>query len=364
MVRNPRLKWKRNLAQDPKTKHWHARKMINGRVIQRAFRTKASAERFLGGLVDKAIADAYGLELAEVVPTVGEAFEMYGAVLAEAGRSPDTIQFYANKAKAMKPYLGSKALDAIDRATVAEYVSRRRAKVSDGTVRKELNALRTVSRECQVPPTWTMPKLTHTPKRRAVQPVAVVRALWPLLQPETRVAVGLCLLAGVRAAECFRATAEWVHGDELHVEIQKAEGGVNRTHLVKTLREILPTTGQLVTATPNAIRHDLEAASEKLSINPPYTGPGAFRHHCATYIVECGFTLEDVRLVLGHRQGGVTGRYVHSQRIEKKKIVLEAVEAYVFGKKKAVNASPKTHQSKRKATSKSGIRGRGKEGRR
>ncbi len=71
---------------------------------------------------------------------------------------------------------------------------------------------------------------------------------------------------------------------------------------------------------------DLRKASEALGIDPPYSGPGAFRHHCSTWAVDEGCDRAQVREVLSHSLGTVTDRYVHSQAITIKRRVLEKVE--------------------------------------
>jgi integrase len=162
-----------------------------------------------------------------------------------------------------------------------------------------------------------------------VHPPATVRALWRVLDDESKVAVGLGLLAGLRASETFAADASWVHGDELHVPVRKT-GEWNRTWLVETLRDILPATGPLVTASRNQVGHRLRKAAAKIGIDPPNIGPGAFRHHCASYAADAGYSTEQIRLVLSHQTGTMTDRYIHSQSIKTKREILTTVERVVF----------------------------------
>ena len=76
-----------------------------------------------------------------------------------------------------------------------------------------------------------------------------------------------------------------------------------------------------------------------MGIDPTYKGPGAFRGHCSTYATDLGFSRDDVKLVIGHQYGDATDRYIHSQQIEKKKKVLEAVEKLVLKDAEDQNAT-------------------------
>lgn len=348
MVRNPRLKWKNNVARDAKTGRYHARKMVNRKLVQRSFPTKRAATMFLEALVIDAVAAAYGLPMDDPAPTVAEAMEAYLEELRGLSRSPATLAYYEIRRKPLEAALGALELDRVTQRDVDDYVAGRKAQVGGGTINKELQTLRTIYHRAGITPTWRRAKQTHQVRRRAVQPVEVVRAIWPTLSRETQCAVGLCLLAGMRAAEAYRAEASWVAGEILTNLMHKSEGDTNRTYLVATLRDILPADGPLVAKPERAVQYELTKASAALKIVPLYNGPGAFRHHCSTYAVELGFTLEDVRLVLGHQQGGVTDRYIHSQRIQKKKSVLEAVEEFIFPTQEAVKASTISPQRRSK----------------
>ena len=154
-----------------------------------------------------------------------------------------------------------------------------------------------------------------------------VGALWIELPLPARQAVGLCLLAGLRAEEAFRAESGWLRrrDREIWAPIVKT-GEWNRTALVDTLADILPTEGPLVTASRNTVKDMLVRASARVGLSPAYSGPGAFRHHCATWAIDAGYTEADVKLILSHATGSVTARYIHSQSIGRKRAILETVE--------------------------------------
>jgi integrase len=326
------LRYSKNIAHDKVTGRYHVLKKIGGRQIKRAFPTRRAAIAFLEHLSLRAA----GVAGAEIEPTVEEAFGQYEAELKRLGRSRHTIRYYQLRRKPLTIVLGKYQLSRVTQAMVNDYIDMRSHEVGNGTINKELTALRTIYTAANIAPAWRLKALTHRPKRKRVHQVETVQKLWSRLSRPTRCAVGLCLFAGFRAEEVWRAEASWVHGDEIDCEIEKSGGETNRTWLVKTLRDILPKTGKLVRKSESAIRYELEAASKALGIIPPYLGPGAFRGHCSTYATELGYSREECKLVLGHQFGDVTDRYIHSQQIEKKKKVLEAVEKYVLGSHQVV----------------------------
>lgn len=326
------LHYSGNIAHDKVTGRYHVLKKAGGRQIKRAFPTKRAAIIFLEHMALRA-AGAGG---AEIEPTVEEAFTQYEAELRRMGRSKHTIRYYQLRRRPLVIVLGKYQLSRVTQAMVNDYIDMRSHEVGNGTINKELTALRTIYTAANVTPGWRLKALSHRPKRKRVHPVETVSALWRGLSRPTKCAVGLCLFAGFRAEEVWRADASWVHGSEIDCEIEKSGGETNRTWLVKTLCDILPKTGKLVRKSESAVRYELEAASKALKITPPYLGPGAFRGHCSTYATELGFSRDECKLVLGHQFGDVTDRYIHSQQIEKKKKVLEAVEKYVLGSHQVV----------------------------
>jgi integrase len=204
------------------------------------------------------------------------------------------------------------------------------AKLGEGrngsTVNKVLAELGRLYRHVGATPRFKLERVSAQPKTRWVLPASRVAVLWRHLDGNpAQVAVGLCLLAGLRASEAAAATADWVQGDELHVRVRKT-GTANRTAIVPTLGAILPKEGKLVQASENEVCQALRTASRLAGITPAYTGPGAFRHHCATWAHEAGYTQEQVALLLAHKRPGVTGRYLHAQAIGLKREILLRVE--------------------------------------
>jgi hypothetical protein len=319
------MNYKNNIAADGG--RYHVRKSIGGHIYKRTFPTKRSALMYIEHLV----LEAAGVYLTEITPTLTEAIDAYVRELTILNRSHHTLNYYALRRKPLEKILGDVSLDQITQPRINEYVEARQAEVGNGTINKEIVTLRTIFTAAQITPRWRLKSLSHRPKRKRVQPPGDVRKLWHALTQPVQCAVGLCLFAGFRAEEVWRAHASWIHGDEIDCEMEKSGGDTNRTWLVGTLRDILPARGKLVTKSESAIRYELERESAKLDITPPYMGPGAFRGHCSTYAADLGFPRDEIKLVLGHQFGDVTDRYIHSQQIEKKRKLLEAVERHVFG---------------------------------
>lgn len=329
MPTNPRLVFRNNLARDPETGRYHARIKVHGRPHQRSFSSKRAALLWLEALELRRA----GVELeGEPTPTLAEARDAYVERLKLLNRSDATQDYYHRHVHHLLKALGKATeLDEVTQRAVEAYVAARKTQVSAGTVNKELRALVTIYRHAGVEPRWSLPALSHHPRRRRVHSPAQLRTLWDTLSPPARVPLGLCLLAGLRASEAMAAVPAWrVGDDELEVRVRKTEGW-NRTWLCPTLREALAAAPLPVAVDLNALQRELVAGSRTAGITPPLTGPGAGRHHCATWAVDAGCTRDQVREVLSHASGSVTDRYVHSHAIATKRRVLEAVERVFLG---------------------------------
>jgi integrase len=301
--------------------------MTNGRVTQRQFPTRRAAVLFLEHL---ALTRA-GVPYSSPAPMLSEAADAYQQRLHRLERSDATVRYYEGRIQAIIDVIGDAPLDRITQRDIDYFVTQRRKYAAATTVNKELSALHTIYKHAGVAPEWNGEPLSAQPGRRVVRPPDVVRKLWAELTGPAKVAVALCLFAGLRRSEAFAADASWVQGSELRVVVRKTAEH-NRTHLVKTLRAILPKRGRLVAATEGQVCRAIATASKRAGIKPPYTGPGVFRHHCASYAADAGYSPEQIRLVLAHQTGTVTDRYIHSQSIKLKRKILEAVEKTVFTK--------------------------------
>jgi len=298
--------------------------MIKGRVYHRSFRTETTAKKYYDHLE---LLAAGVVETEDETVTLHDAAKRYLESRRQRARSSDTIAYYAKHFRQLEAILdGSTPLCKISDRDLLVYAEDRANDAGPATINKEVaDLLRLCKAEKVQPPHWE--PMSAQVKARWVRPPEEVARLWVLLEGPTQVAVGLCLFAGMRASEAMAATVSWCQWRlrELRIPVRKT-GTLNRTALVDTLAELLPREGRLVQASENQVCHALRQASAKAGIEPEYSGPGAFRHHCATWAHELGYTSDQVALVLAHRQQGVTARYLHAQAVSLKREILEAVE--------------------------------------
>lgn len=287
------------------------------------------------------VEDVVGLDL-----DLEEASRRYLEDLESRNVRAQTRQYYHDKHRILIAVLGPKVpLSKIFRPQVTGFIERRRKEgVSAGTIKKALTALRTLQRHFEIEPAWSMPRhlLQHKPKRRRVMPLSDVARLWQVIDGPPKVAVGLCLLIGIRAEEAYRADASWCDfeaGEFYLPEEGTKRDEPNRTALVKTIMEILPREGPLVRMERYALGRYLKRECKSLELPVIAEGPGLFRHICATTLGEFGYGDSEIALVLSHAYGTMRDRYVHSQAINKKRAMLEAVEAE-FKKALAAIARP------------------------
>jgi len=270
-----------------------------------------------------------GAPMTRLVPTFYQAWHGFMGNLELLERSPATLKFYKFKGKPLLKIFGKKLLNQITQRDVDMYIAQRKDVVGAGSINKELVALKTVFNYAEVAPQWKLTKLSHQSKPKFVHPPETVAKLWHELTRPTQIAMGLCLLAGLRAEDTKRADASMVKDRVL--ALPRTKTGAFTTWLVDTLVDILPKSGKLVTKTDVAVRYELEKTSKALGIDPPILGPGVFRHHCATYAADNGaWSDSDIKAVLGHGKGDVTTRYRRSDQIPLKREILECVERVAF----------------------------------
>lgn len=333
--------YRRNLWHDVEHQTWRCRIERGGRTYKRSFRYRshsrvemATAEAHARAWCRMVEAAAAGLEAGVMPVQLDTAIAGYLDRLRLLRRSEATIDYYTRHLEPMQAHLvAGVTLAMIDQRAVDAYVrwrlagDKEHAAVGAGSVNKELRALRTIYAHAELVPRWKMPALSHHPRERMVRTPEEVARFWALLDSDARAAVGLCLLAGLRASEALAGTAAWLRREqgEIYVPLRKT-GGWNRTALVPLLAEVLPAAGPLVRRTKSALAAVLRRASVAAGLDPPYTGPGAMRHHCATWAHELGYTRDQIALVLGHGRPGATGRYLHTQAVGLKREILTAVE--------------------------------------
>jgi integrase len=312
---------------------YHARTVVRGKVRKFSHKNRALVEQWLEERDrERAGLPASGRTRRHQLRT---AFDDYLAELRRYKRPTSTLQFYGNKFGRLCDGLGGDGfVDWLGQAEIDAYIAERLKEAGPGTAVKELRVLATVARWLKVRMEWEIPRMlaeSHKPKRRRIPTIDDAARLWLVLEPPAKAAMGLCLLAGMRASEACRARAEWCdwRARELYLpEEGTKEREPNRTAMVASLAKVLPRRGRLVPCTKSqlaaAFRRGFAAAGMETGVQ----GPGVFRHAAATWLTEVGFGRDDVRLILSHAHGDITARYLHGQMIARKRTMLRALEAY------------------------------------
>ena len=321
--------YRRNIAFDRAAAKYRVRKEHHGRVFKRSFSTRRLAELYLEQLE----AQFSGLNLVSSVPTLSEATEQYQTRLTRANRSPETHRYYHERHRAVIKGIGDVRLSDIDQRHIDRFEAMRREDgVSPGTINRDIASLTQLYKMVNLSPTWRYDPMAHDKQEKLVYSPAEIASVWQRLPDKARVPFALCLFAGLRAAEAFRAKASWIRRDqgELWIHSGRKTRDQMKTALVGSLAALLPRRDPIVTLTKEGVYYHIKRACGAAGVTPGFTGPGLMRHHCATWGVDYSdgkFNHEDARLVLGHRIPGSTGRYVHSQVVGRKREFLELVES-------------------------------------
>lgn len=294
---------------------WRVRVCRAGRIYKASARSKEEAERIRDLL-------RYGRGSIEESWTLSTAAAQWISRLLAIGRSPETIRYYDAKLAALFRGLGDRLLTSITDADISAYVrARREAGASGRTIREELAILARVYRAVRVPLPWVMPRIRIEERyRRVPQPEEVARLWLALGQHPARAALGLCLLAGLRASEAMRARAEWYDRERQVLVLPGRATKTGRSRelpVVATLAALIPDRGPIVQASELAVRDAFRRASAKAGL-PEWSGPGLGRHAFATWCVAFGGrVLEQVADALGHSRPGLpTARYVHAVALQ------------------------------------------------
>ncbi len=189
--------YKNNLGRDPETKRWHVRKVVSGRVVHRSFSQKQTAERFLSHLELMSA----GVRQVDLAPTVEEAIDLFVTSRRRLGRSENTLDYYSKAFKAIRLRFGDRPLDSITQREIDEFVDGLLKTLGQSTINKRMKDLKRLYRYTRTELPWRFEAHTASPRERWVRPPADVAGLWIKVKPATRCAVGLSLLAGLRAAE-------------------------------------------------------------------------------------------------------------------------------------------------------------------
>ena len=250
---------------------------------------------------------------------------------------PATHKSYKTSARSWHPYIADLMIEQISKQHVERFVSDRRGKVMDGTIRNDLAFLASLLRFAdgighgpKVHPVKAYDKRSlETPEVRVrwLREDQLVELKSKITNPTRWLIVLFGLEAGLRRSEILNLTVSQVDMDENYILLKGTDTKSKRGRRVPISKKL-----------SSALRAHLEAhqklkPGDWLIVNPdtkkPYEGvrpwwPNALRaakimdftfhdtrHHFATSYVKKGGRQEALQRHLGHKTMAMTGRYAH-----------------------------------------------------
>lgn len=262
-------------------------------------------------------------------------------------QTPGLRRTWVNKTKLIDqstlPFFGTKPVDQISAADVERWVAWRQThdETHNNTVLLELRHISAVINHgirhglCTVNPTWRMrkPKLLNSPPKWLT--CEQYAALWNVLPEKARNVIDVLVCTGLRISEAIGLTPASVRDGFIYVEGRKSEfaqwAAIPISENMYRFLEALPPSwnGQLfrwkayppmwkpnkpgyqkgIGFTYENMKTTLEKACATLKV--PFCGIHVFRHTCASWLVQRGFSLYAVQCVLGHANPEQTQIYAH-----------------------------------------------------
>lgn len=314
------------LYRRPGSPWWWWSFTIDGHRVRGSTRTRDKSEARHIAETARAQLVRTALTGARPEATLDQALGRYWTEHASRLPSASTIMIYGDHFEAV---LGKNMLlSKIDDAAIARYVAKRRAKVSDSTVNRELSIFRAVLRMAARRWKWAVSEIDWQ-QHRSAEPdhrtryltVKEADALIAAAAKHLRPAIVTALFTGLRLGNVMRL--DWSH--------------VNMAERLITVRVKSRKPGGKVHSVPIAAPLLVELANlNPKEIGPVFTFKGkpvlkmrtAFasalrragiadfkwhdlRHTCASWMIQRGVPLAQVREILGHTDIRLTMRYSH-----------------------------------------------------
>lgn len=302
--------------------HWWYDFTVNGRRIRGSTKTN---DRKTAEIIEAKLRSDILLErFTDKKPrhTLDEAFGRYWLDHASRLPSSSNIEYQGENLLAG---LGKQTpLDAITDDSVATYTARRRAKVSNSSVNRELTLLRSVLRMAANKwkwdvsmPDWSEQFLKEPDQRKRYLKPDEFHRLMNELAPHLRPMVQLSVMTGLRSSNCV--SLDWSQIDMQSRQIMiTVKGGKNHS---------LPITEPLLVLLANQKPKDKGAVftyrgrplkSPKKGFKRACERAGItdmrwhdLRHTAASWMVQAGVPLVDVKETLAHSNIQTTLRYAH-----------------------------------------------------
>lgn len=289
--------------------YWYAVARIDGQTVRRSLRTKdrAAAER--------ALIDA---QKGPAPDTVGEIVTGYIAEREHTATSIDRIRYAWGRAGGV---FGEIRPDQITRDLCRSYTKRRAADgVSAGTIRKELEVIRTALRwankhheaQFEFPP-------KPQPKERWLTKEEIERLIDNARQPHVRLFIEVAYRTGARASAILELTWDRVDLSTGRIQLERIGGGRRKR------RATVPVNNRLRAALESAyeartteyvieyggkpvksIKHGFANACERAGLEG--VTPHVLRHSAATHMAMARVPMPEIAAFLGHSDSRTTER--------------------------------------------------------
>lgn len=174
-----------------------------------------------------------------------------------------------------------------------------------------------------------------TTKRDKLPTVLTRRQVWALIHAPSNIKHRLLLMtaysAGLRAMEVARLKPEHIHSDKMLIEVVDGKGSKDRftvlsVRLLDELRDYYrtcqPHTYLFSSSyakhkdkplSYTAVRRIFQNARKKANVRKQ-VGTHTLRHSFATHLLEAGYDLRRIQVLLGHRRLSTTMIYLHVSR--------------------------------------------------
>jgi integrase len=302
---------------------------LNGAHVRRSAKTtkKAEAQIYLQRLLEEHAGRARG-DLPH--HTFAEAVERF---FQETRVKPSTLRSYKSNSRTLSPIFDALYLDQITKRIIAEFVSaRKRVKVTDTTIRRDLAFLSVV---CAAAQRWawmdTNPVTASggkrglresRPRTRFLTPAEFER-LMAAASLSLRPAIVLAVETGMRREELFGLTVNAIDLNRREIHLEKTKTSAPRRvplsdSAIVTIRNLLdapdrPRSTYLLCKEDGSRYRDMKkgfaAACRRAKIENMRWHD--LRHTCASWWVQRGGDLYKLSRVLGHTGLQMTSRYGH-----------------------------------------------------
>lgn len=290
-----RLKWHRGA--------WYAVWSEGGQTKRRSLRTKDRGE------AERVFRDFQRRPSGETVSAIYEAYQTDKAGISSHER-------IVMAGKALLPFFGHYRPDQIDRALCREYTTKRRARVQDGTIRKELSTLRAALRytDKNTPAVIEMPS-NPQPREVWMTKDECDRLAEAAESPHVRLFILVARYTAARKEAILGLRWDAVDLSQGRISFGQGHGNKGRAvtpisnalkhHLVRaydvrTSEYVIEWGGDRV----KSIRKGFDSAKRKAGLD--HITPHDLRRSAARWMVEAGVSMEEVSQYLGHTSTAVT----------------------------------------------------------